>query len=164
VVVLVGIPASGKSTVAALVAEASGLEVLETDIAVEANLDATATETFAEPGGEGKFRQAEETAALAALATDGVLALGSGAVESAKVRHALVGHRVIWLRTTVATATRRLGMTRLGMEALVAIRTKLDAGLAERARWYEAVASEVIDTDRLSAAEIAALILAEQEA
>jgi shikimate kinase len=50
-VVLIGIPASGKSTVAALLASSTGLEVLETDAAVEASLDATATETFAEPGG-----------------------------------------------------------------------------------------------------------------
>jgi shikimate kinase len=101
---------------------------------------------------------------LAALEAEGVLVLGSGAIESAKVRQALDGHRVIWLRTTVTTATRRLGMTRLGMEVLVDIRTRLDAQLAERAGWYEAVASETIDTDRLGAAEIAALILAEQEA
>jgi shikimate kinase len=163
-VVLIGIPASGKSTVAALVASSIGLEVVETDAAVELSLNATATETFAEPGGEAEFRRAEEAAALAALEADGVLVLGSGAIESAKVRQALGGHRVIWLRATVATATRRLGMTRLGMEALVAIRTRLDAQLAERAGWYEAVASETIDTDRLGAAEIAALILAEQEA
>jgi shikimate kinase len=163
-VVLVGIPASGKTSVGQLIADALGLPLIDTDVVVADQLGATATESFADDAGTAEFRAAEEAAALHALTCDGVLALGSGAVTSSAVRAALSDQRVYWLRTSVAATTRRLGMTRLGMEVLVAIRNKLDAQLAERAGWYEDVATSVIDTDRLGAEQIAARILAELEA
>lgn len=155
-VVLVGIPASGKSSVAALLSQSLGVGVVETDELVTTALGATPEEIFAHPQGERIYRDAETAACLKALDEHGVIVLGSGAVESGAVRDAAAGHRVIWLRTSVATATRRLGLNLLGMEVLVAIRTKLDAQLSSRAGWYEAVATDVIDTDRISVAEVAA--------
>lgn len=145
---------------AALISADNGAELVETDELVIQTLGATPEEIFAERGGESRYREAEEAACKVALASTGVICVGSGAVESAAVREALAGHRVIWLRTSVATATRRLGMNLLGMEVLVAIRTKLDAQLSERAGWYEAVATDVIDTDRRSVTEVVAAVQA----
>lgn len=155
--VLVGIPGSGKSTVAALVGRALGLPVIEVDDLVEAELDAPANEVFA--GGETGYREVEEQVSLAALQGPGVVALASGAVESAPVRDALSGLPVAWLRTSVTTATRRLGMNSVGMEALVAIRNRMDAMLTQRAPCYAAVATFVVDTDRLSAEQVAAAVV-----
>jgi len=87
-----------------------------------------------------------------------VVALGSGAIESPLVRDALAEHRVVWLQAGVQTVTRRLGMTRLGIPALTAIRAQLDEQLQSRAGWYEAVATEVIGTDRLSPGQVVAAI------
>lgn len=154
--VLVGIPGSGKSTVAALLAERWRRPLVEVDDRVEAVLGSSAAEAFAR--GEDPWRAVEERESLAALAAPGVVALGSGAVDSAAVREALAGLPVVWLRTSVSAATRRLGMNALGMAALVAIRNRLDALLAERAPCYEAVAGFVVDTDRLTAEQVAAAI------
>lgn len=155
---LVGIPGSGKSAVAALLAAAWAVPVIDTDQLVASRTGETAAEAFASAVGQARFRAAEEDACLDALATSGVVALGSGAVESASVRAALAGHRVVWLQASVQVVTRRLGMTRLGIPALAAIRDAMDAQLAQRAGWYEAVATEVIHTDRLSPGEVAAAI------
>jgi shikimate kinase len=157
-VVLVGIPGSGKSTVAALLADSWALPLLDTDELVASGTGETAAEAFATTDGETRFRHAEEAACLDALSRPAVVALGSGAVESFAVRDALVGHRVVWLQTSVPVVTRRLGMTRLGIPALAAIRNALDGQLAERAGWYTAVATEVIDTDRLSPDQVVAAI------
>lgn len=157
-VVLVGIPGAGKSTVAALLAQAWTLPLLDTDALVTQRTGETTAEAFATAAGETRFQQAQQKVCLEALQHPAVVALGSGAVESSAVRDALAGHRVIWLQASVQVVTRRLGMTRLGIPALAAIRTTLDAQLAERAGWYEAVATEVIGTDRLSPDQVAAAI------
>lgn len=156
--VLVGIPGAGTSTVGGLLAEAWGLPLFDTDQLVAARTGDTPAEAFATQAGVDRFRQAEEAVCLEVLDSPAVVALGSGAVESAIVREALVGHRVVWLQAGVATVTRRLGMNRLGIPALTAIRDRLEAQLVERARWYEAVATEVIGTDRLRPDQVAAAI------
>ncbi len=161
--VLVGIPGSGKSTIGALLAASLGVPLIETDQFTEHLLGQTATETFADPTGESRWRAAEVQAVIEALNQPGVIAVGSGAVTSEAVRVALRGRAVCWLRTTVVTATRRLGMTRLGIEVLTAIRIKLDAQLAERAGWYAEVATTVIDTDRSNASAIAEELLGTEE-
>jgi shikimate kinase len=161
--VLVGIPGSGKSEVGRIIAEALDVPFIEVDILVEIALGAPATEYFA-TAGEAAYREAEEQVAVAALSRDGVVALSSGAVTSAAVREALLGLRVVWLRTSVSAATRRLSMNSLGMAGLVAIRNSMDAMLAERARWYEMVSTGVVDTDRLTAEQVAAAVTGEQGA
>lgn len=154
--VLVGIPGSGKSTVAALLGAARGLPVVEVDDLVEAELGAPAEEVFAT--GEGAYRGVEERVSLAALSRPGVVALASGAVDSAAVRAALQELPVAWLRTSVAVATRRLGLNSFGMAALVAIRDRMATMLQQRAPLYAAVAGIVVDTDRLTAEQVAAAI------
>ncbi len=155
--VLVGIPGSGKSTVAALAARSLGVPVVEVDDLVEDELGAPAEEVFA--GGEAGYRELEEQVCLAALQRPGVVALASGAVEAESVRDALKGLTVAWLRTSVATATRRLGMNTFGMDALVAIRNRMDVMLAQRAPCYAEVATFVVDTDRLSAEQVAITVV-----
>ena len=151
--VLVGIPGSGKSTVAELLARAWQLPLIEVDDLVEAAVEAPAQEVFAT--GESAYRAIEEQVCLSALRRPGVVALASGAVDSEAVRSALAGLPVVWLRTSVVTATRRLGMSSLGMDALIAIRNRMDALLALRAPCYASLATFVVDTDRLSAAQVA---------
>lgn len=157
-VVLVGIPGSGKSVVGELLAGVRGLPLLDTDLLVAQRTGETPAEAFATPEGEARFREAEAAVCVDALSADAVVALGSGAVESATVREALAGRRVVWLQASVQVVTRRLGMNLLGLPALTAIRDRLDAQLAERARWYETVATEVIGTDRLSPDQVVAAI------
>ena len=144
-----------------MVAESLDVPFVEVDDLVEIALGAAASEYFA-TAGETAYREVEEQVAVSALHRDGVVALSSGAVTSASVREALAGLRVVWLRTAVAAATRRLSMNSLGMAGLVAIRNSMDAMLAERARWYEMVSTEVVDTDRLTGAQVAAAVRGQQ--
>jgi shikimate kinase len=161
--VLVGMPASGKSSVAEQLARTWQVPVIDTDLVVAERLGGSVTELLADPQTEAAFRIAEEEVAVAALREDAVIALGSGAVTSAMVRKALTDLPVVWLRTSVVTATRRLGLARFGMDVLAAIRTTLDAQLAERAGWYAQAATTIIDTDRLRVDQIVEQLVGLQE-
>jgi shikimate kinase len=111
--VLIGMPASGKSSVGALIADAWGLPLLDTDLIVADRLGGTVTELLADPAAESAFRDTEVGVCLDALDQDAVVALGSGALASDAVRGALVGLPVVWLQTSVVTATRTVSYTHL---------------------------------------------------
>src|SRR3954452_12981786 len=102
ILVLVGPPASGKTTVGTGVAEILGVPFRDTDADVEAATGTTVADVFVQHG-ERYFREVEEKAVVRALAEhEGVLALGGGAVTSAATRELLVAHArqggtVVWL-------------------------------------------------------------------
>lgn len=162
-VVLIGIPGSGKSSVAELVAQALGRPVVDTDQVVSTIVDASLPELFATDAGQRRFRDEERRVALAALDSEAVVALGSAAILDASVRDALDRSATWWLDTSVAVATRRLGLASLGMETLISVRKQLEADLHSRVQWYEEIAGHRIQTDRLSAADVAAAIIAQRE-
>lgn len=77
-VVLVGPPGAGKSSVARELGALLGAAVRDTDADVEATAGKPIADIFVEDG-EPAFRALERAAVLQALAThDGVLALGGG--------------------------------------------------------------------------------------
>jgi len=105
-VVIVGMPASGKSTVGREVAAALGIHFRDADDVIEARSGKLIREIFSDDGEEA-FRAIEEVVVLESLdADDGVVSLGGGAVLSPTIRAALVGLPVVWLEVGVATATR----------------------------------------------------------
>lgn len=149
--VLVGAPASGKTTVGEQIAQRAGLPFIDTDAVLAERLGLSLPEAWASlPAAE--IAAADTQVCLAALALPGVVALGSASVADAEVRAALAGRTVVWLEVSVAQASRRLGMAALGMDTLVAVRSRLDALLRERQRWYEEVSTLRLDTDRVTVA------------
>lgn len=152
--VLVGAPAAGKTTVGRLVAERVGTGFTDTDELVVADLGLSLPEAYASLP-EAEVAQAQVRVSLAALQRPGVVSLGSAAVEAEPVRAALSGLAVVWLRVSVAQATRRLGMSALGMETLTVMRKQLDALLRAREHWYERVATMQVETDRLGVQDTA---------
>ena len=107
--VLVGLPGSGKSTIGRRLAKALGVEMLDTDAAIEQQSGRRIADIFATDG-EQEFRRIEEAVVRAALAEhDGVLSLGGGAVTSPGVRAALAGHTVVFLEISAAEGVRRTG-------------------------------------------------------
>ncbi len=109
--VLVGLPGSGKSTIGRRLAKALGVELLDTDAAIEKKTGRTIADIFAQDG-EQEFRRIEEDVIRDALAChDGVLSLGGGAVTSPGVREALAGHTVVYLEISAAEGVRRTGGT-----------------------------------------------------
>lgn len=149
--VLVGAPAAGKTTVGRLVADRAGTGFTDTDTRLEVDLGLSLPEAWASLPTE-RIAAAETAACLAGLAEPGIVALGSAAVGQPAVRDALTGRHVLWLQVSAGQAGRRLGMAALGMETLIAVRSRLDALLREREPWYAAVATLRLDTDRLDVA------------
>jgi shikimate kinase len=155
VVVFVGPPGAGKTTVADEVAARLGLTVRDTDQDIEASQGVTVQDIFIDEG-EAHFRALEEKAVAAALAEhDGVLSLGGGAVLSPASRAALQGHQVIFLDVGLASAVRRVGMNSGRPLLLGNVRTQLKNLMDQRRVLYRDVARHTIDTDQLDAAQVA---------
>lgn len=144
--VLVGAPGAGKSTVGRRVAERLGVPFADTDHLVEEAAGMSVSDIFV-TAGEPEFRRLEEAAVAEALRTRrGVLALGGGAVLSAKTRSLLAGRCVIWLRVSMSEAATRVGMNTARPLLLGNVRTTLAGLLEARTPLYEEVSSAVVDT------------------
>ncbi len=164
VLVLVGPPASGKTTVGTAVATALDLPFRDTDADVEAVAGATVADLFIDLG-EPHFRALEEQAVAVALEEhDGILALGGGAVLSAVTRERLTrytsaGGTVVWLDVDLASAAQRVGLGRtrpvLGLNPRATLRTLL----AARAPLYAEVARRSVPTAARPPEHVAAEIL-----
>ena len=173
VLVLVGPPASGKTTVGTAIADILGVPFRDTDADVETVAGVTVADLFVQYG-EPHFRALEEQAVTRALAEhEGVLALGGGAVTSAATRELLVGYgqdggTVVWLDVDLASAARRVGLSRdrpiLGVNPRAMLRTMLEA----RAPLYGEVATVTVPTAGREPgdviAEVSALVQAHGDA
>ena len=160
VLVLVGAPGAGKTTVGTLVADQLGVDFRDTDADIVAAEGRSVADIFIESG-EAQFRVLERAAVAAALATHpGVLALGGGAILDAETRALLNAHRVCWLRVGLSDAASRVGLSgarpllvgnvRGTLLSLLEARTPLYAEVARfevitDGRTPESVADEVIE-------------------
>ncbi len=156
--VVVGMPASGKSTVGQEVATALGVPFVDADRVIEERTGKLIREIFSDEG-EAAFRAIEESVVLDALTSDGVVSLGGGAVLSSVIREALQGVPVAWLQVSVATATRRAGLNQLRPLLLGDVRARMEALLEERRHLYESVATIQISTERTTPADLAVAIV-----
>jgi shikimate kinase len=172
VLVLVGPPASGKTTVGTAVAEILGVGFRDTDADIEDVAGTTVPDLFVQYG-EPHFRALEEQAVARALAEhEGVLALGGGAVTSAATRELLValhraGTTVVWLDVDLASAARRVGLSRdrpiLGVNPRAMLRQMLET----RAPLYDEVSTATVHTGGREpgdvVADVSALVYATRE-
>ena len=153
--VLVGPPGSGKTSVGLVLADRLAARFRDTDHDVEVASGRSVNDIFVESG-ETTFRILEKAAVAEALAEhDGVLALGGGAVLDAAIRQLLSGHRVVYLDVGLAEAMRRLEMNRSRPLLLGNVRTQWQALADARRSFYEEVADQVIATDALTPDQIA---------
>ncbi len=151
IVVLVGPPGAGKTTVARKLSSRLGAEFRDTDQDVAATAGMPVSDIFVNEG-EAHFRQLEEDAVAVALAEhDGVLALGGGAVLSDATRARLADQRVLFLDIGLTAAVARVGMNSNRPLLLGNVRSTLKKQLDHRRPLYDEVATFTIVTDALSA-------------
>jgi shikimate kinase len=159
VLVLVGAPGAGKTTVGRLVAERLGVPFRDTDADIEQRAGKPIPEIFVDDG-EPAFRALEVEAVAAGLAGfPGVLALGGGAVMNATTQLRLAGHTVVYLAVSAAEAAGRVGLNRDRPLLLGNVRAQLKALLDERLPAYQKVATATVPTDGRPATEVATAVL-----
>ena len=162
-IVLVGAPGAGKSTVGRLLADRVGTSFVDTDQVIAAAAGKPIPEIFVEDG-EEVFRRWERTTVLDTLRTcDGVVALGGGAVVSGEIRTALADQRVVWLQVSAAQAAGRVGLTGARPLLMGNVRGRLIALLEERRPLYAEVGDIAVVTDNRPVAEIVDEIIAWME-
>jgi shikimate kinase len=164
-VVIVGPPASGKTTIGTAAAQALGVVFRDTDHDVEAEAGTSVADVFVQLG-EPHFRAMEEEAVARALGEhDGVLALGGGAVTRQATRERLVayakdGGTVVWLDVDLHSAANRVGLSRdrpiLGINPRAMLRHMLET----RAPLYGEVATLTVSTGGRTPEEVLAEVLA----
>jgi len=159
VVVLIGPPASGKSSVGTLVAAALGLPFTDTDVLVSEAARKPVGDIFVDDG-EAVFREHERAAVARGLEgfgpAGGVLALGSGAVLDPDVRRMLAGRVIVYLETGFGAVAKRTGFDKPRVVIPGNPRGRLRTMLEERRPVYESLATLTMPTDDLAPEEVAA--------
>jgi shikimate kinase len=160
VLVLVGPPGSGKTTVGRVLARRLEVSFTDVDALIVERAGRSIADIFLEDG-EDAFRVLEREVVVAALSTaDGVLALGGGSVLAAETRELLRDHRVVHLTVGLADGLRRTGMsTARPLLAGVNPRATFRALLEARAPLYREVAAVEVDTSRRSTGQVARAVL-----
>jgi shikimate kinase len=159
-VILIGPPGAGKTTVGGAVAARLGVSFLDTDASIEAAAGKPVSDIFIEDG-ESAFRELERAAVAAAIeGSDGVIGLGGGAVMDEATQDRLTGQPVVYLQTSFAELAKRVGMDRPRPLLLGNPRAQLKALLDRRLPVYDRLAWLTVDTDGRDPAEIAGQIAA----
>jgi 3-dehydroquinate synthetase/shikimate kinase len=156
--VLIGFMGAGKSTVAAELARALGVQAIDSDELLAERFGHSIAEEF-ERSGEASFRAAEEQLVcelLDAAAPGSVIALGGGSLLSARVRAALEPHLVVLLDVEAEQAWERVAASGEALPGpmqrpLARDREAFLALHAERAELYERAADAILSPLALGA-------------
>jgi shikimate kinase len=158
--VLVGPPGSGKSTVVRLVAKRWATTWRDTDDDIEVGAGTSIGDIFVDHG-EAHFRALEVAAVATALQEhDGVLAVGGGAVLDDRTRDLLEPLQVVFLDVGIADAAKRVGFNRDRPLLLGNPRAQWIRLMESRRPLYEHVATYTVTTDAKSPGEVADEVVA----
>lgn len=160
--VLIGMPAGGKSTLGVLLAKAMGYDFLDTDLLIQSQTGQRLPELIAARGIDGFLALENETLAKIA-ATRTVIATGGSAVFGAEaMAHLHRLGRVVYLRLPLREIARRVGnITTRGVVAAPG-ETVTDI-YRRRAPLYEAAADITVDTGGLTVEQAVETVLAALE-
>lgn len=163
---LIGYRGSGKSTVAACLAERLGCAWQDADAVLETRLGCSIAELVRSQG-EAAFRDAEAALLDELLAADdGILATGGGVVLRPENRDLLRrrGRPVVWLQVSADVARARLAADPLTAHRRPALTgddplAEVATTIAAREPLYRECADLVVDVERATAAAVASTIL-----
>ena len=153
-IVLIGAPGAGKSSVGKRLARKLGKTYVDVDHRIEEVMGKPIAEIFADEG-EAYFRALEQEATIELLDSFDVLSLGGGSVMNPEIRSALTGHDIVWLKVSIGQASRRVGLNTARPLLLGNVRGRLIELLRERTPVYEALATQIVETDGRGSSEVA---------
>ena len=160
-VILLGAPGAGKSTVGALLAKNLKLAFVDTDKVIEEISGKSVSQIFVDDG-EDRFRALElEVLENQLSATDTVLSLGGGAPISPTAQALLKNSKgvKIFLDVSLSVAAPRVGFNRDRPLLLGNPRAQWQSLLDKRRPIYEDVADHCIKVDTLKANAIVSQIV-----
>tara|TARA_R110002111_G_scaffold168038_2_gene233953 strand:- start:58422 stop:58949 length:528 start_codon:yes stop_codon:yes gene_type:complete len=161
VITLIGYRGSGKSSVAAPLAERRGFTWLDADDEIERVAGKSIAQIFAEEG-ETYFRQIERTVMQNLLQRDKlIIAAGGGAILNAETRREMRdAGPVIWLKANVAALELRISQDttttsrRPALTASASQREEIQNLLDQREPLYRECASITVETDSKTVSQI----------
>jgi len=165
-IVLIGPPGSGKTSVGKALGKLLDLPVRDTDAIVESIEGKSISDIFLEDG-EIKFREVEQNVVLGELErTEGILSLGGGSVLDPKVQEKLLNSSalVAFLDVGISNAAPRVGFNRDRPLLTVNPRQQWIALMEVRRPIYERLAWRKFSTDDLKPMEVAKEIIREMDA
>lgn len=163
-VVLVGLMATGKTTVGRLVAAQLGRPLVDSDDQVEARTGRTVRDIW-QSDGEAAFRRLESDALASALEDPipTVVAAAGGVVLSAENRERLAADDavVVWLRAEPSTLAQRVADADDGHRPLLDADPagKLEDMARHRTSLYRSVADVIVDVDDLGPIQVTEAVL-----
>jgi len=143
-IVLIGMPASGKSTVGVILAKVLGMDFIDTDLVIQQKEDSLLYEIINDRGVDG-FLVCEEEALLSINTVNTVIATGGSAVYSERgMKHLSENGAIIYLKVEKDKLFDRLHEIR---ERGVVLRDgeSLDEMYEERSVLYKKYADIIID-------------------
>jgi shikimate kinase len=161
-VVLIGMPAAGKSTLGVLLAKATGRSFVDTDVHIQAREGRTLQRILAEAGIEG-FRRIEEEGVLGLGCRDSVIATGGSVVYGERaMKHLKASGVVVYLQLPLVVLARRI--KDLAGRGVVMNPTQTLADLfAEREPLYRRYADVIVDARAPTHEEVISRIFAALE-
>lgn len=166
VITLIGFRGTGKSSVAAPLAERLGWRWIDADAEIERRAAKSIRAIFEEDG-EAAFRALERDVIAALLAEDrAVIATGGGAVLDDRTREQMrLAGEVVWLKASSGTINQRLAddpATPASRPALTDAESpeEVEQLLAAREAYYRQCATITVETDARGVGEVVDEILA----
>lgn len=158
-VILIGPPGSGKTTVGRALAALLGVELRDTDQAIEVQQGQSISDIFMDEG-EPQFRELERAEVKSSLGShSGVLSLGGGAVMDPMTAGALAGCTVVFLEVGIADAAKRVGFDQSRPLLALNPRAQWIRMMEARRPTYERLATFSVQTAGRAPEDIAAEIL-----
>lgn len=157
--VLIGMPACGKSTAGVVLAKTAGMAFLDTDLLIQER-EGDLLQNIIDAHGIQYFLQREEKALLSVETKRSVIATGGSAVYSrAGMEHLRSIGKVVYLRLSLSAVSSRLDNIKTRGIAM-GKGESLESLYARRTPLYESYAHEILDVEDLSLEEtVEALIL-----